>query len=41
MTQGQAPSALGEPLLRSSGQDFGIWIYDVRAELVLYGILVG
>ena len=41
MTRDQAVAALGEPLIRSSGQDFEVWIYDERAELVFYGVLVG
>jgi|GEM_PF-5861786 len=41
MTRDEAALALGEPLIRSSGQDFEVWIYDERAELVFYGVLVG
>ena len=41
MTAEQAMLQLGEPLLRSAGQGFEVWIYDHRAEVVFYGLVVG
>ncbi len=41
MTSDDAIAAVGEPLQRSAGQGFEIWIYDDCAELVFYGPLVG
>jgi hypothetical protein len=41
MTAAQAARALGEPLLRTVGQGFELWIYDQRAEVLFYGPLVG
>jgi len=41
MTPAETMGALGEPLIRTSGQGFDIWIYDNQAEAVFYGPLVG
>jgi hypothetical protein len=40
MTGLEAEATLGKPLLRSVGQDYAVWIYDHRAELVFYGPLI-
>ena len=40
MTEVEAEAILGAPLLRSVGQDFAVWIYNHRAELVFYGPLI-
>jgi hypothetical protein len=40
MTDLEAEAVLEKPLLRSVGQDYAVWIYDHRAELVFYGPLV-
>ena len=40
MTEVEAEAILGAPLLRSVGQDFAVWIYNHRAELVFYGSLI-
>ncbi len=40
MTEVEAEAILGKPLLRSAGQDFAVWIYNHRAELVFYGPLI-
>jgi len=41
MTATQAALTLGEPLVRTAGQGFELWIYDRHAEVVFYGPLVG
>jgi hypothetical protein len=40
MTDLEAEAIIGKPLLRSVGQDYAVWIYDHRAELVFYGPLI-
>jgi len=37
MTAEQAMAAVGVPLFRSEGRGFELWIYDSRAEVVMYG----
>jgi hypothetical protein len=37
MTAEQAEAALGAPLFRNEGRGFELWIYDGRAEVVMYG----
>ncbi len=37
MTAEQAVATLGAPLFRSEGRGFELWIYDGRAEVVMYG----
>ena len=41
MTTAEAASALGEPLVRSVGRGFELWIYDHDAEVLFFGDLVG
>jgi hypothetical protein len=41
MTAAQTAAALGDPLLRTAGQGFEVWIYDHCAEAVFYGPLIG
>ena len=41
MTTNEAVSALGEPLVRSAGRGFELWIYDHDAEVLFFGDLVG
>ena len=40
MTDLEAEAIIGTTRLRSVGQDYVVWIYDHRAELVFYGPLI-
>lgn len=37
----ETSAILGEPLMRTAGQGFEVWIYDDQAEVVFYGPVVG
>ncbi len=41
MTAEETVAAIGEPLFRSAGRGFELWIYDHRAEVVFFGPLIG
>jgi len=41
MTAEETVAALGEPLIRSVGRGFELWIYDHRAEVIFYGPVIG
>lgn len=41
LTSAETATVLGEPLIKSHGRNFDLWIYDSGAEVVyLYGIVV-
>lgn len=41
LTAVETAACLGEPLMRTSGQGFEVWIYDAQAEVIFYGAVVG
>jgi hypothetical protein len=41
MTAREAATTLGDPLIRTAGQGFEVWIYDARAEVLFYGQVIG
>ena len=41
MTAEETVAALGEPLIRTVGRGFELWVYDDRAEVLFYGPVIG
>ncbi|MCX6953587.1 MAG: hypothetical protein NTV51_15660 [Verrucomicrobia bacterium] len=41
MTAEQTLAALGDPILKTTGNGFEVWIYNHGSEVVLYGSLIG
>ena len=41
MTAEETAAVIGEPLFRSAGSGFELWIYDHHAEVVFFGSLIG
>ena len=41
MTAEETAAAIGEPLFRSAGRGFELWIYDQHAEVLFFGSLIG
>ncbi len=41
MTAEETTAVIGEPLFRSAGSGFELWIYDHHAEVIFFGSLIG
>ena len=41
MTAYETAAVIGEPLFRSAGRGFELWIYDRHAEVLFFGSLIG